>query len=84
MTPADYLAALAAAGIDTTQPARMIDMQAGALLAIDDRTARRYRTGEGTVPGPVRIALSLLKVEVPDARLQRDRSAKRGAHQARR
>jgi len=31
------------------------------LLKVDERTARRYRRGETAIPGPVQVALNLLK-----------------------
>lgn len=60
MTAAEYLAALAAAGIDTSLPIGQLDREAASLLEIDERTARRYRRGDITIPGPVRVALECL------------------------
>lgn len=60
MTPREYLAALYAAGIAQNLPAGQMDREASALLQIDERTARRYRRGEITIPGPVRVALECL------------------------
>jgi hypothetical protein len=59
MTTDQYLAALEAAGIDLPASAA-IDVAAGRLLKIDERTARRYRYGEIAVPGPVQVALIAL------------------------
>jgi hypothetical protein len=58
MTTEDYLAALRAAGV--TAQSNEADKQAGKLLKIDERTARRYRLGEIGVPGPVQVALRAL------------------------
>lgn len=62
MTPAEYLTALEAAGVAEGLPTKELDRQAAVLLHVDTRTARRYRRGEVTIPGPVRALLDLLKV----------------------
>lgn len=61
MTAAEYIAALYAAGIPRSLPAHELDQRAADLLKVDDRTARRYRRGETTIPGPVQVALTLLR-----------------------
>lgn len=61
MNAADYMKALHAAGIPRGLPAHELDRQAAALLKIDERTARRYRRGEGaSIPGPVKVALTAI------------------------
>ncbi len=60
MTPAAYLEALHGAGIPQGLPTKELDRQASVLLRVDVRTARRYRHGEVTVPGPVAALLELL------------------------
>lgn len=58
MTPAEYLLALTSAGIAEGLPSKELDRQASAMLSVDVRTARRYRRGEVTIPGPVRALLA--------------------------
>lgn len=60
MTAAQYRLALYAAGIPKGLPVLSEDREAARLLKIDERTARRYRTGETRVPGPVLVALNCL------------------------
>lgn len=60
MTPAEYLAALHAAGIPPTIGLMELDDATAVLLRIDRRTARRYRRGEIPIPGPVVVALECL------------------------
>lgn len=60
MTPSDYLEALIKAGIPEGLPTKELDRQASVLLRVDVRTARRYRRGEVSIPGPVGALLELL------------------------
>lgn len=57
MTRDEYLTALIGAGITEGLPSKELDRQASVLLRVDVRTARRYRRGEVTIPGPVRALL---------------------------
>lgn len=60
MRASDYIKALYEAGIPRNLPAHELDRQAAELLKVDDRTARRYRRGETSIPGPVEVALTAL------------------------
>lgn len=60
MTAADYIAALHAAGAPPDLGVLALDRFAADLLKIDVRTARRYRSGEIRIPGPVEVALNCL------------------------
>jgi hypothetical protein len=60
MTPNDYLAALHAVGIPEGLPSKELDRRASVVLRVDVRTARRYRRGEVSIPGPVVALLELL------------------------
>lgn len=60
MTPTAYLLALHRAGIAEGLPAVWIDREAAALLRVDERTVRRWRLGETSIPGPVEVALECL------------------------
>lgn len=60
MTPEQYIDALIAAGIEGGLPTKEMDRRAAELLRVDVRTARRYRRGEVSIPGPARVALELL------------------------
>lgn len=60
MTPDNYLEALHRAGIPEGLPTKELDRQASLVLRVDVRTARRYRRGEVTIPGPVAALLELL------------------------
>jgi hypothetical protein len=60
MTPDDYLQALIKAGIKEGLPTKELDRQASVVLRVDVRTARRYRRGEVSIPGPVAALLELL------------------------
>jgi hypothetical protein len=63
MKPADYLAALHAAGIPDGLPVLELDRQAALLLGVGRRTARRYRQGDYPVPQTIRLALKLLAAQ---------------------
>lgn len=60
MTPGEYLDALHKAGIPEGLPTKELDRQASVVLRVDVRTARRYRRGEVTIPGPVGALLELM------------------------
>ena len=60
MTPAEYAAAVRAAGVSPDLPVLEQDRRVAKMLLIDPRTARRYRRGEVWVPGPVQVALRCL------------------------
>lgn len=60
LTADTYVPALHRAGIAEGLPTKEFDRQAAALLRVDERTARRYRRGEVTIPGPVSALLELL------------------------
>lgn len=60
MTPIDYLSALTKAGIPQGLPSKELDRQASVVLRVDVRTARRYRRGEVSIPGPVKALLEQL------------------------
>ncbi len=60
MTPAAYMAALRAAGVPADLPLLVQDRRAARLLMLDERTTRRYRTGNAPIPGPVQVALRCL------------------------
>lgn len=60
MTPNEYLEALLKAGIPEGLPTKELDRQASVVLRVDIRTARRYRRGEVSIPGPVGALLELL------------------------
>lgn len=60
MTPGAYIAAVLAAGIKEGLPVQEFDRQAALLLQVNERTARRYRTGHTAIPGPVEVALRAL------------------------
>lgn len=65
MTPSEYLTALLSAGIEDGLPTKELDRQASVLLRVDVRTARRYRRGEVTIPGPVRALLDRATLLTP-------------------
>ena len=54
------MAAVLAAGVPGGLPVNEFDRQAAALLRVDERTARRYRSGASAIPGPVMVALEAL------------------------
>jgi hypothetical protein len=60
MTPKDYVAAVLAVGVKEGLPVQEFDRQAALLLQINERTARRYRTGKVVIPGPVQVALRVM------------------------
>lgn len=60
MNTTEYMAALYAAGVSKGLPAHELDRQAARLIEVDERTARRYRRGETPIPGPVKVALTLM------------------------
>lgn len=60
MTPSEYVEALHKAGIPEGLPTKELDRQASVVLRVDVRTARRYRRGEVSIPGPVIALLELL------------------------
>lgn len=62
MTPVEYLEALHSAGIPRDIGLNDIDRRAAKMLEIDERTARRYRSGAIQVPGPVKVALTALAI----------------------
>jgi hypothetical protein len=68
MTPADYLEALHRAGILEDLPTKELDRQASLVLRVDIRTARRYRRGEVSIPGPVTALLGELAARKRRAR----------------
>ena len=63
MTPRDYLSALHKAGITDGLPTKELDRQASVILRVDIRTARRYRRGEVSIPGPVAALLDMLATQ---------------------
>lgn len=60
MTPAEYVDALIKTGIPEDLPTKELDRRASEVLRVDVRTARRYRRGEVSIPGPVTALLELL------------------------
>ena len=60
MSPERYVSAVYAAGISKKLSLTEFDREAAALLRVDQRTARRYRAGSTSIPGPVEVALEAL------------------------
>lgn len=60
MTPEDYVKAVLAAGVKDGLPVQEFDRQVALLLQVNERTARRYRTGRTAIPGPVQVALRMM------------------------
>jgi len=60
MTPSEYLAALTRVGILDGLPTKELDRRPSVVLRVDIRTARRYRRGEVSIPGPAAALLELL------------------------
>lgn len=61
MLPAEFVTAIHDAGVPRDMPRREQDRMVAAMLKVEESTVRRWYFGMTPIPGPVQVALDLMR-----------------------